>query len=199
MYKLTNKIFNKIINICNKKGCPNIYGLIIHSILFFILVYFFINLKEGIPDSPILTSSEEGTPDSPILTSCEEEGIPDSPILTSSEESINSYNRNNKSESHTHDISFSDTCEYAKIYNYINSYLTDSEDFKDIINNDNFKDLLSDYENLEALSCLLNKSYNTNTCEYNRLYGLLNSRDFSSRLSSLNAQDLEWINNNLKN
>ena len=177
-YKLTNKIFNKIINICNKKGCPNIYGLIIHSILFFILVYFFINLKEGISDSSILTSSEE---------------------------SINSYDRNNKSKSHTHDISFSDTNEYTEIYDkYINQYLIDTEDFKYIINHDNFKYLISDYENLEALSSLLNTSYNdidggtgVTKKKYNKLYGMLSSNKFNQRLNTLNKN--KEIKNFLKN
>ena len=51
LYKIKNKLFKKKIKILNKNKCPTIYGILIHSVIFFILFRFFLqfnNTKENI-------------------------------------------------------------------------------------------------------------------------------------------------------
>lgn len=51
LYKITNKLFKNIIKILNKNKCPTVNGVLIHSIIFFILFRFFLqfnNIKENI-------------------------------------------------------------------------------------------------------------------------------------------------------
>ena len=45
MYKIVNVLLNNILQIINKHGCPNMYGLLIHSIVYTLLIIAMMNLN----------------------------------------------------------------------------------------------------------------------------------------------------------